>query len=440
MKGTIIIFLLFVLIIAAAFVADGINRSNIQSQIAPTPTDDYGGLDASIITELNALEAQTSEIRELPTANAIHRQFITTIEELTDLYSENEIQQQSQFYQSFDLIDEATDIQQTLSEQSISLLGSYNFRSQRLTVYVDPNATTLSAPDIHVYVHEYAHALQGQRFDFYVLANNAQGTNDGYLAARSVFEGDATFTARLVMEAIGLTRDDVEVTHGEDSYRPDFPGIFQTEVEFPYVNGAEFIASLYEQGGWELVNQAYENPPQSTEHIYHPDRYLAGDEPQLVIIRSTADVWDDPVWRDSIGGGVLGEFYLRQYLSVYLDEDTVDRAATGWGGDNYVTLYNANTDQTAWLLRLGLDTPEDFTEFVDAYSELTDIRLETESEDITATERCWETDAEALCIFTDSGTLQYGNDNHLLVISAPTLEQARALILTQQRDDLEEDN
>jgi hypothetical protein len=113
------------------------------------------------------------------------------------------------------------------------------------------------------------------------------------------------------------------------------------------------------------VDAAYADPPQSTEQILHPEKYLARDEPTLVAL---------PPLTDTLGAGwhlveaeTLGEFQTSLYLAQQVDQTTADTASAGWDGDQYAVYINGDDEvlvfATAW------DSAADRQEFVDAYVE-----------------------------------------------------------------------
>jgi hypothetical protein len=64
---------------------------------------------------------------------------------------------------------------------------------------------------------------------------------------------------------------------------------------------------------------------------------------------------------------VLGEFYLREYLAQQLENELVDQAATGWGGDRYAVYWNEASQAPVMVLKLLWDTPADAEEFAQYY-------------------------------------------------------------------------
>ncbi len=141
----------------------------------------------------------------------------------------------------------------------------------------------------------------------------------------------------------------------------------EPDLNFPYVEGRAFVEALYAEGGWAAVNAAYANPPASTEHILHPDRYLAGDMPLVVVDPLLGEVLP-PGWR-LLKQDTLGEWGTQMMLAYNLNlEAGIDReaatiAADGWGGDEFQVYIQDGTRATALKAHWIFDTFEDALEF-----------------------------------------------------------------------------
>ncbi len=107
----------------------------------------------------------------------------------------------------------------------------------------------------------------------------------------------------------------------------------------PFVHGER-------RGGWEAVNEAYGNPPRSTEQILHPERYHEQDAPLAVELPDLARVLGNP-WQEA-DRDVMGELGLRLYLRQHVGPTMAELAAAGWGGDSYVLLHSG--EQGPYLL------------------------------------------------------------------------------------------
>ena len=129
------------------------------------------------------------------------------------------------------------------------------------------------------------------------------------------------------------------------------PPVLISSLSFPYSSGYRFVETLYDAGGFEAIDAAWADPPRSTEHILHPERYLAGDAPQIVTLPPLTDTLG--VGWELLEDDILGEFFLREYLDQQLAAAVAERAAEGWGGDRYAVYWNEATGGLVMALRLG---------------------------------------------------------------------------------------
>jgi hypothetical protein len=197
-----------------------------------------------------------------------------------------------------------------------------------------------------------------------------------YLAERDYFTPD---------EVDAIVNDSAQP---DDSILDEYPPVLINNLAFPYVSGSRFVGELYRVGGFAAIDAAWANPPQSTEHILHPERYRAGDAPQLVALAPLTDTLG--VGWQEIENNVMGEFFLREYLDQQLPATTAARAALGWGGDRYTVYWNEATGGLVLALRLVWDTAADAAEFAAAYADypagLFDVAPQTQPDGST----CWQ--------------------------------------------------
>ncbi|UCG24609.1 MAG: hypothetical protein JSW55_00995 [Chloroflexota bacterium] len=255
-------------------------------------------------------------------------------------------------------------ILELLTEQ---VLGYYDTVSDEFVIISDDDQFDTLEQLTHA--HEYVHALQDQHYNLDILDDETLDS-EALFAAQAMVEGEATFVQNLFMlggyfelgQLLELVGDVLTV---DMAVLESAPPVLAHELEFPYLSGVEFVQALYEQGGFQAIDAAWNNMPQSTEQILHPQRYLDGDAPQLVTLAPLTD---------TLGAGwslveedVLGEFYLREYLAQQLENDLVDQAATGWGGDRYAVYWHEASQAPVLVLKLAWDTPADADEFADIY-------------------------------------------------------------------------
>jgi hypothetical protein len=106
----------------------------------------------------------------------------------------------------------------------------------------------------------------------------------------------------------------------------------------PYALGPSLVELIAAEGGNDAVDDAFGNPPASTEHVVDPRSYFAGDSPDEV----TAPVV--PPGGDQIGeDDRLGALALFLLLSERIDPLVALSAADGWGGDAYVVYDRGGT-------------------------------------------------------------------------------------------------
>jgi len=277
------------------------------------------------------------------------------------------------------------------------------------------------------HAHEFVHALQDQYFDLEML-NDDSLTSEEAFAIQAFVEGEATFVqmlflqsdyfsfeelTQLMMEVVGSLTADMDVLESA-------PPVLASELEFPYIAGLEFIQALYNEGGFEAVDNAWQTLPQSTEQIIHPERYFARDEPETVSLVPVDDLVGD-AW-EKIDENSLGEFFLREYLTLHLDSSLVNRAATGWGGDSYTVFYNDDTQDVLYIQRISWDTPSDNNEFQDAFTIFGDRRFGFAGEPGAGGGHCWVGE-DTIC------TTTIGDDS--LIVRAPDLATAEVLLNSQ---------
>ncbi|WP_181684773.1 Hvo_1808 family surface protein [Halorhabdus salina] len=249
--------------------------------------------------------------------------------------------------------------------------------------------------------HELVHALQVQELN--VTFRGGNQATDSFNARRGLIEGDASHVGYLYGQRCGA--DWKCVTPAASGGGPGFSDgavglAFLNYVQ--YSNGAEFVATLRDRGGWDAVNDAYDSFPNSTEQVIHPEAYQS-DEPQTVTVpdRSSAD-WqpltvDGQTAADTIGeAGLYTLLWFPSYesgMSVVIPQsapfnqslraqspffyDYNSDATQGWDGDKlvpYVTAESAKTNETGYVWSTVWDSPSDAAAFEEAYVDILDYR------------------------------------------------------------------
>ncbi|HEV2821373.1 MAG TPA: hypothetical protein VGW11_12790 [Solirubrobacteraceae bacterium] len=127
--------------------------------------------------------------------------------------------------------------------------------------------------------HELEHALADQTLGLPVAEDPDPARADAELAGLAVIEGDATLATQVYgarhvgpLDALSALDDLGSVIHSERQLAA-LPPYLRSELLFPYTTGLEFVCTLYQDGGWDAVDSAYERPPTATAQVLFPQRY-----------------------------------------------------------------------------------------------------------------------------------------------------------------------
>jgi hypothetical protein len=138
------------------------------------------------------------------------------------------------------------------------------------------------------------------------------------------------------------------------------PVILSESLIFPYLRGMVFCANLTNKGGWKAINEAYENPPQSTEQIIHPEKYLDQPDPPTAIDLGRLEPGEG--WAE-VGRNVIGEMQL----AVLLRRHGGKNIAAGWDGDRFA-VFDDKDGKLAVVWFSTWDTEDDARDFARQYT------------------------------------------------------------------------
>ncbi len=146
------------------------------------------------------------------------------------------------------------------------------------------------------------------------------------------------------------------------------PAFIRSNLLFPYINGFTFIQQMRQSGGWEQVDRLLEQPPQSTEQILHPEKYMETEEADLP---TTVTL---PQLTEKLGEGwtfidknTLGEFNIKILVNEFL-EDAPKTIGAGWGGDLYQIYEHGPSGKIALVWFTTWDSDTDALEFFGGYA------------------------------------------------------------------------
>ncbi len=157
--------------------------------------------------------------------------------------------------------------------------GLYEPRADRLYLVANRGAEASGG----TVLHEIVHAIQDQRFDLDgPRFGPAVKDEDARAAAQALVEGDATeVMVRFVAEQgvaglLGELGGALSQVQGIPARDLRLPPYLERSLEFPYIRGKAFVEALREEGGQDLVDRAFTDPPATTLAILDPGRYIDG--------------------------------------------------------------------------------------------------------------------------------------------------------------------
>lgn len=378
-----------------------------------------------------AIEANVVAIRELEPKAAVMPKSLTQDElrqrleeDLFEDYDPEQARQDAIVMSAFDFMPADFELHgfilDLLTEQ---IAGFYDPETDEFVIVGDDEA--FSTLEQVAYAHEYVHALQDQYYDLELLDDD-ELESEAAFAVQALAEGEATFVQTQFMiggyfdagQLLELVEESLTV---DTTILDSAPPVIARELEFPYLTGLEFVQALYAQGGYDAVDAAWKNLPQTTEHILHPQRYLDGDAPQLVSLAPLTGTLGAG-W-ELVDEDTLGEFYLREFLAQQLAADDVDQAATGWGGDRYAVYWKESLRAPVMVLKSVWDTPADAQEFSEQFPQYPEGLFGSASESAVEGGRCWS-GSDVICLFSTG--------DETLVVRAPDLETVARVAAAQR--------
>ena len=324
---------------------------------------------------MNSIDSKVIGLRQLFSLGEIQRTLITRDDlagHLREDFEEDreEILTTQRFYATLGMIDQDEDLYELLLGLYTEIvLGFYDAEVE--TLYVVTDTPEFGPQDALTYSHELVHGLQQQHFDIHSIFESLDDNSDRKRAFRALVEGDASISERLYFINHLDEEEQAEAQRALGSLSIETlraaPHVIQRTNAFPYLEGFNFVLALLQaDGGWRMINQAFENLPESTEQILHPEKFFARESPVAVTLPDIADVLGED-WTQ-IREDTVGEFLLLAYLETGVPRQQAAAAAEGWGGDRF-TLYKGPGGQNLLVSRIAWDDESHAQEFFDAFRE-----------------------------------------------------------------------
>lgn len=378
--------------------------TSIRETWAPTqvPNDESPTEDAELPDDLaetiTQVESQVMEIRGLELLEPVDRTLISS-EELEDIvaedffaeYTEQDVRQDVMILSFLGLLPEDFDLKALYSDlYSEQIAGFYDDEIKAIYVV---QSTSFGGGEKLTYAHEFNHVLQDQTFSFEEGLNyneeSCEEDSERCVAIQALIEGDSSMTEILWFQTYATREDYSDLMQSFENFESPIldaaPEYIEADLYFPYEKGMVFVEFLYDQGGFEAIDAAFQDPPLSTEQILHPEKY-PDDVPQRVTLPDLSDVLDSG-WT-LLDQNVMGEWYTflilnKAYSETYrLGEKRAADAAEGWGGDAYAFYLNESTDELIFVLDTYWDTVSDAEEFTQAFERYADLRWSSSDTEI----------------------------------------------------------
>lgn len=303
-------------------------------------------------------------------------------------------------------------------------------------------------------VHELTHALQDQRMG---LEN--ESLQSGFTPERrgilTLIEGEATLVQnQFNNQCEQSTWNCVEYETQPDEREYSYVG-YNMVTDAPYDLGEEYVTEIYQDGGWEAVDETYtDSPPYTSKDVLFRNSGSDRQTNWVQISNISTDVWNrydnnGIDGRDSVGN--VGMSAVLYHIQTTYDVETGGELAVTAGSNTYnyttqlsdqltydsmIPYQQANGD-TGFAWKLVWDNPESADRFTDIYAE---TLLETGGSEYSQEleeYRFPEDDVSEHMLYRGGSEFQgvYSisrNDNIVVIASAPTEEQLAELRPPQQ--------
>ena len=289
------------------------------------------------------------------------------------------------------------------SNQGASVLGYYSPSNDSIVLISEGDLPTFDGEE--TLAQEVAHALQDQLFDIAELRRSVE-TRDGFNGQNGVIEGDGNLIDELYVQECESNWSCIPAPNGSSS-SSDIGSDFNWGIYFmeflPYSDGPGFIEYYYDRGGWDRIDEMYQDPPQSSEQVIFPAKYESDPPENVTLADETAGTWErvrpepqrpdgvQPHY-DTLGMASLSSMFMAtnydDYNSSALvspfeflnfdDSGNVDSSdpinytltwTDGWEGDR-LQIYQNDAGENGYVWRLEWENATDAQQFARNYQQL----------------------------------------------------------------------
>ena len=370
----------------------------LSTTIGPTPVSTGPAtpgptIDPALAAQIDSVIAEVPAIRQLERLADVPYEFITREQFRDDLIElqfeevpEERLRAEERLLKRLGLLPDDADLLQLLVDLYGAQVAAF-YRPDTKRFYIIQRDQPFGPSDKIIVAHEYTHALQDQHFDLEGTRIKDLSRGDAALGQLGAIEGDATLTMQLWSIANLTAEETLQVLieamgQLDDPALANMPPVLRRQLEYPYAEGFSFIQEVHGLGDFDAVNAALTDPPESTEQVLHPDKYMADEAPVEVTLPDHSstlseggDSWSLPYQQ------TVGELILQVWAAG--DESPPDtipglpvewphaETVAGWGGDR-LNMYEGPTG--AWIINwlTVWDTQADADEFASRVEELRD--------------------------------------------------------------------
>ena len=349
----------------------GVTTTQVAISVPGTASD---SIDPAVVEEMRAelagLMVEAEQVRGLPfiaTPTVVILDEAEFSQRVSDLVSDEldpaELAVDGGFYSMLGMLEPGIDLHELLIDlYTEQVAGFYDGDTQEMVVPAAPDGFT--ALQRITVLHELVHALTDQHFDFNdefeILIDDGNG--DDVSAFQALIEGDATRSQFVYMEGMSpaeAVQAAMEALVYDSSVIDSVPAWIQADLTFPYDQGLVLVDAIASSGGLAAVDEAYQNPPQTTEQVLDPARYARNEPPRdLPPLTVEIDGWE------LYDEATFGEWGLRMLLDGSVARGEATQAAAGWGNDVY-RLFTRGDDLALAMSYVG-DSERDAEELANA--------------------------------------------------------------------------
>ena len=364
-------------------------------------------------TDLEALKKEVENLRNLKFKEKIKFEYVSERQiseilkkEMTRQFSSGKLENYEVALKVFWLIPKKSNLKSLVENlMSSQAAGIYDPKSKKMYILEfssEPEddeffqlTKAMNLNEIFI-VHELDHAITDQNFDLErsLKLENIEN-EDRQTAALAVAEGDATMVMlKYLAKTMNLGSEnlsDISEVMGNANFYGDFlgtttPRYLRETLIFAYTEGLKFVNVISKGSDTKKIDNLYHKPPESTEEIIHPEKYLnQNDKPKEVKI-SLNEIKND-VSLEKVWEGTWGELGTKIILEEWgADCDRAAIASSGWGGDRYI-VYKNKEGEFSFFWKSVWDSEKDAKEFEETASLKKEVMVSRKGNEVIVMKR-----------------------------------------------------